>query len=340
MARVHANVNALLGPDWYDYEKLKIEWNVPDRYEITRRIGGGRYSEVFEGNDLSNEEAVVIKVLKPVAKKKIKREIKILRNLSGGPNIVGLLDVVHDPPSRSHSLIMEYVENTDWKELYNSLSELEVKHYVFQLLRALDFIHERGIMHRDVKPGNIMFNRESGNLRLIDWGLAEFYHPGVECSPRVGTRYYKSPELLLGYTLYDYSLDMWCVGCLLASMVFRKEYFFRGRDNDDQLLKITKVLGTNGLEQYLQTYELYIRTEAPDRYASFVRQPWTRFITAENRSTASVDALDLIDKLLRYDHQERLTAAEALAHTYFNAVRLQTPSNPAECFSDSGFYST
>ena len=83
---------------------------------------------------MSNEETVVIKVLKPVAKRKIRREIKILRNLAGGPSIVGLLDVVHDPPSRSNSLIMEYVQNTEWKELYPTFTELEIKHYVFQLL--------------------------------------------------------------------------------------------------------------------------------------------------------------------------------------------------------------
>lgn len=90
--------------------------------------------KVFAGIDMSNEETCIIKVLKPVAKKKIRREIKILRNLTGGPNIVGLLDVVHDPPSRSNSLIMEYVHNTDWKELFPSFSELEIKHYIFQLL--------------------------------------------------------------------------------------------------------------------------------------------------------------------------------------------------------------
>ena len=83
---------------------------------------------------MSNEDTCIIKVLKPVAKRKIRREIKILRNLSGGPNIVGLLDVVHDPPSRSHSLIMEYVHNTEWKDLFPLFTELEIKHYVFQLL--------------------------------------------------------------------------------------------------------------------------------------------------------------------------------------------------------------
>ena len=85
---------------------------------------------------MTTEDTCIIKVLKPVAKRKIKREIKILRNVTGGPNIVGLSDVVHDPPSRSHSLIMEYVDNTEWKELFQTFTEIEVKHYVFQLLEV------------------------------------------------------------------------------------------------------------------------------------------------------------------------------------------------------------
>lgn len=98
---------------------------------------------------MTTEEACIIKVLKPVAKRKIKREIKILRNLTGGPNIVGLLDVVHDPPSRSNSLIMEFVDNCEWKELYPTLTELEIKHYVFQLLtvRRLYVVSLRHISH-------------------------------------------------------------------------------------------------------------------------------------------------------------------------------------------------
>ncbi|KAF7798563.1 hypothetical protein EIP86_009785 [Pleurotus ostreatoroseus] len=321
-------------------ENLQIDWNTPDRYEIVRRIGGGKYSEVFEGIDMSNEDTCVIKVLKPVAKKKIKREIKILRNLSGGPNVVGLLDVVHDPPSQSNSLIMEYVDNTDWKELFNSFTEVEIKHYVFQLLDALNFVHSRGIMHRDVKPGNVMYDRANRKLRLIDWGLAEFYHPDTEYHIRVGSRYYKAPELLVGLKKYDYSLDMWSVGCMLASMIFRREHFFRGRDNDDQLLRILKVLGTDAFERYLEKYGLYVRTDNPAILESHTKLPWAKFVNADNRPNASHEVLDLLDRLLRYDHCERLTAAEALSHTYFNMVRLDTSSKSAERFSDSGFCST
>jgi len=93
-------------------------------------------TQVFKGIDMVNSETCIIKVLKPVADKKIKREVKILRNLTGGPNVVALLDVVRDPSGRYHSLIMEHVDNMEWKELLTTLTEVDLKYYTFQLLKV------------------------------------------------------------------------------------------------------------------------------------------------------------------------------------------------------------
>lgn len=173
-------------------------------------------------------------------KKKIKREIKILQNLTGGPNIIKLLDIVREPQSKTPSLIFEYVNNTDFKTLYPTFSDYDVRYYIYELLKALDYCHSQGIMHRDVKPHNVMIDHEKRQLRLIDWGLAEFYHPAKEYNVRVASRYFKGPELLVDLQDYDYSLDMWSLGCMFAGMIFRKEPFFNGHDNYDQLVKIAK----------------------------------------------------------------------------------------------------
>merc|ERR1719203_1629200 len=101
-----------------------------------------------------------------------------------------------------------------------------------------------------------MIDHTQRKLRLIDWGLADFYHPAQEYNVRVASRYYKGPELLVGNQLYDYSLDMWSLGCMLAGMVFQKEPFFRGQDNNDQLVKIARVLGTDLLFAYLDKHNL------------------------------------------------------------------------------------
>lgn len=109
--------------------------------------------------------------------------------------------------------------STDFKTLYPKLNDFDVRFYIAELLKALDFCHSRGIMHRDVKPHNVMIDHEKRQLRLIDWGLAEFYHANTEYNVRVASRYFKGPELLVDFQEYDYSLDMWSLGCMFASMV-------------------------------------------------------------------------------------------------------------------------
>lgn len=106
-----------------------------------------------------------------------------------------------------------------------------------------------------------MIDHERRQLRLIDWGLAEFYHKQKEYNVRVASRYFKGPELLVDLQDYDYSLDMWSLGCMFAGMIFRKEPFFYGQDNYDQLVKIAKVLGTDDLYAYLAKYRLELDTQ-------------------------------------------------------------------------------
>lgn len=320
-ARVYADVNEKFGRSWWDYDGLSVSWGQQDNYEIVRKVGRGKYSEVFEGVNIVNDDKCIIKVLKPVKKKKIKREIKILQNLAGGPNVISLLDIVRDPQSKTPSIITEYINNTDFKVLYPKFSDFDVRFYIFELLKALDFAHSRGIMHRDVKPHNVMIDHERRQLRLIDWGLAEFYHPNTEYNVRVASRYFKGPELLVDFQEYDYSLDMWSLGCMFASMIFRKEPFFHGHDNYDQLVKITKVLGTDELYAYLEKYDIELDAQYDDILGRYQRKPWSRFLTTENQRFISNEAVDFLDKLLQYDHQERLTAGEAMQHAYFEPIR-------------------
>ncbi|KAL4402713.1 Casein kinase II subunit alpha [Malassezia pachydermatis] len=323
VARVYANANETRGREWWDYDNLALQWGTQDNYEILQKVGRGKYSEVFEGVNVSTPsyDKCIIKVLKPVKKKKIKREIKILQNLMGGPNVVQLIDVVRDPQSKTPSIVTEYVNNTDFKVLYPTLTDHDVRYYIFELLKALDFCHSRGIMHRDVKPHNVMIDHEKRQLRLIDWGLAEFYHPYTEYNVRVASRYFKGPELLVDFQEYDYSLDMWSLGCMFASMIFRKEPFFHGHDNYDQLVKICKVLGTDELFVYLDKYKIELDSHYDVILGRYPRKPWSRFVNPDNQRYISDEAIDFLDKLLRYDHQDRLTAQEAQAHPYFDPVR-------------------
>lgn len=176
-------------------------------------------------------------------------------------------------------------------------------------------------MHRDVKPHNVMIDHKRRELRLIDWGLAEFYHKGTEYNVRVASRYFKGPELLVNLRDYDYSLDLWSFGCMLAGLIFKKEPFFVGRDNYDQLVKIAKVLGTSDLIKYLEKYELTLDPHYDGLLGRYTKKSWKRFKNDENSYLVNDDVIDLIDKLLQYDHQKRPTAQEAMQHPYFTQVR-------------------
>lgn len=292
-----------------------------DDYEVVRKIGRGKYSEVFTGYHLPTDKKCVIKVLKPVKKKKIKREIKILQNVSKGPNIVSLLDVVRDPLTKTPCLVFEHVNCIDWKSLYPTFKLNDVKYYLYQILKALDYSHSQGMMHRDVKPHNVMIDHEKRELRLIDWGLAEFYHPLQEYNVRVASRHYKGPELLVDDTLYDYSLDIWSLGCMLAGMTFKKEPFFCGADNVDQLVRIAKVLGTELLNDYLDTYDLELEPDVEDRIGTHARKEWASFVTKDNKERVCPEGLDLLDKMLRYDPAARVIPKDAMAHPFFESAR-------------------
>ena len=319
---VYTDVNDKKPKEYWDYENLQVSWGEQDDYEVVRKVGRGKYSEVFEGvRAQAVDKKCIIKILKPVKKKKIKRDIKILQNLAGGINIISLLDVVREPQSKTPSLVFEYVNNTDFKVLYPNLTDYDIRFYLMELLKALDFSHSHGIMHRDVKPHNIMIDHEKRQLRLIDWGLAEFYHAGKEYNVRVASRYFKGPELLVDLQDCDYALDLWSLGCVFAGMIFRKEPFFNGHDNYDQLVRIAKVLGTQELHAYLNKYRIELDPHLEALVGRHSRKPWSKFVNADNQHLVTPEAIDFLDKLLRYDHQERITAKEAQKHPFFDPVR-------------------
>lgn len=139
----------------------------------------------------------------------------------------------------------------------------------------------------------------------------------------MASRYYKGPELLVDDKLYHYSLDVWSTGCTMAGMIFRVDTFFKGTDNFDQLIKIVKVLGEESLHQYVAKYGLTMPKEIRKlmKGNSYERRAWSSFIQEKNQHLVSDDAIDLLDKMLRYDKNDRIKPRDAMEHKYFDPIR-------------------
>merc|ERR1712039_765346 len=125
-------------------------------------------------------------------------------------------------------------------------------------------------------------------------------------------------------------------GCMLAGMVFRKEPFFQGRDNYDQLVKIARVLGTDGLFEYLDKYNMELDPHFDDILGKHSRKAWSKFVTAENQSLVQLDVIDMIDKMLIYDHASRILPKEAMTHQYFGPILDQADANKSSTQSTTG----
>lgn len=311
-AREFYNVNLNKPESYYDYENYKIKTGNINNYLIRFRLGRGKYSEVFGGK--RGSDPVVIKLLKPVRESRIQREILILKNLNH-KNIIHLDDVVVDKDSGTYSLIFKYIAHDDTVKLFENFDINDIKHYSRQILQALNYSHSQGIMHRDIKPHNMIIEQKTKKLLLIDWGLAEFYHPNKDYSVRVASRYYKSPELLVNYQFYNYSLDIWSFGCVFAEMIFKKRPFFNGKDNFDQLYKICKCLGTRDLFIYAEKFNISLKDFNFDNIQE-EKKDIEDFLPLKSEDYKL--ACNLLEKIFVYDHVDRITASECLNHPFFN----------------------
>ncbi|KAI9101210.1 casein kinase 2 alpha subunit [Phlyctochytrium arcticum] len=326
VAKVYANVCESVPPSYSDWENFEISWIDGSNYHRQHLVGHGKYSHVYSAVRQSDGRLFAIKYLKAVRARKFRREVLILQNLRHGPNIIEAYGCFFSQETAAPAIVFKYIRNDDWKELYPTLTQNDVRHYMFQLLRSLDFCHSRGIMHRDVKPQNILIDHQTRELRLIDWGLAEFYVPGQDYSLRVASRYYKAPEILLGYRHYDYSFDMWSVGCVFAAMILRVEVMFKGQSDLDQLRTIMDVLGGCDLHAYVRKYGMQLSDEVACVVdgSRHKRIPFQEYASDQENDLAIEPTLDLMDHLLRYDHQDRFTAREALRHRYFRPQQVNS----------------
>eukprot|EP00475_Leptophrys_vorax_P042687 TRINITY_DN80513_c0_g1_i1.p1 TRINITY_DN80513_c0_g1~~TRINITY_DN80513_c0_g1_i1.p1 ORF type:complete len:609 (-),score=153.97 TRINITY_DN80513_c0_g1_i1:104-1825(-) len=288
----------------------------------------------------------------PLEAKRVLRELKMMRHFGSHPNVMNILDMV---PPRSISefsdlyYVME-IMHSDLQKLIDGKVELSDEHVVwivYQILRGVSYLHSGRVIHRDLKPGNILVNNDC-SVKITDFGLARAMRPAAgkkqrnsrdeilqtsasldemviedaeldeeakeELTEYVMTRWYRAPEVMVSARHYDYAVDIWSVGCILAELLNRKP-LFKGENYVSQLEKIFKIIGTPEEKDY----SVFTNVDALNHVQKMDKidpVPWKDVCPS-----APDLAIDLLSKMLVFNPAERITAADALNHPYFSKFR-------------------
>lgn len=316
-----------------------------DEFERLNKIDEGTYGVVYRAKDKKTGEIVALKKVKMEKEREgfpltSLREINILLSFHN-PSIVDVKEVVVGSNLDSIFMVMEYMEH-DLKGLMEAMkqpfSQSEVKCLMLQLLEGVKYLHDNWVLHRDLKTSNLLLNNR-GELKICDFGLARQYgSPLKPYTHLVVTLWYRAPELLLGSKQYSTAIDMWSLGCIMAELL-SKEPLFNGKTEVDQLDKIFRTLGTPNETIWPGFSKL------PGVKVNFVKHQYNLLrrkfpATSFTGSPVLSDAgFDLLNKLLTYDPEKRITAEDALRHEWFCEVPLPKskefmPTFPAQHAQD------
>ncbi|XP_014785578.1 cyclin-dependent kinase 1 [Octopus bimaculoides] len=297
-----------------------------DDYLKIEKIGEGTYGVVYKGRHKRTNRIVALKKIRLESEEEgipstAIREISFLREMVHD-NIVSLEDVLMQEGKLY--LVFEYL-SMDLKKYMDSIPSGKymdtklVKSYLHQILQGILYCHQRRLLHRDLKPQNLLIDT-SGTIKLADFGLARAF--GIPCrayTHEVVTLWYRAPEILLGYQRYSTALDIWSIGCIFAEMVTKRP-LFNGDSEIDQLFRIFRTLSTPNEESWPGV------TNFPDYKASFPQWKVNNLETAVKTDVAMESAgLDLLQKMLTYDPHKRVAAKTAINHSYFNDLENFSP---------------
>ncbi|KAG0223699.1 CMGC/GSK protein kinase [Mortierella sp. GBAus27b] len=288
-------------------------------YNNYKMIGNGSFGVVFQAKMVHSGDDVAIK--KVLQDKRFKnRELQIMRLVSH-PNIVDLKAFFYSNGEKEEvylNLVLEYIPETVYRasrhysKIKQTMPNLQIKLYMYQLFRSLAYIHALGICHRDIKPQNLLLNPVTGILKLCDFGSAKILVAGEPNVSYICSRYYRAPELIFGATNYTTNIDVWSTGCVMAELMLGQP-LFPGESGIDQLVEIIKVLGTPTREQIKTMNPNYMEHKFPQ----IKPHPFSKIF----RTKTPPEALELISHLLEYTPTKRFTPIEAMVHPFFDELR-------------------
>nr|KIR47443.1 CMGC/MAPK protein kinase [Cryptococcus bacillisporus CA1280] len=323
------------------YQTLNIlnhPFHLPNRWKLLRPLGQGAYGLVIQVKDAETEIPIAVKCVtkvfdKIILARRALREITLLKHFGEHDNLTGLVDM--DNVWDGYNEIYLYMEpmEADLHQIIRSGQPLRNDHiqfFIYQLLRGMKYIHSANVIHRDLKPGNLLVNSDC-ELKICDFGLARGFNPVSGEEPQgeegklteyVATRWYRAPEIMLSNRRYTTAIDVWSIGCILAELLGLKP-MFKGKDYIEQMTLILETVGTPDEETMARV--------ASEKALLFLKT----LPTYEKKDLRSIFpdadplAVDLTDQLLEFDHTRRIDVPTALKHAYVD--KYHDPEDEPSC---------
>ena len=318
-------------------------FQIPSRYQLIRPVGSGAYGVVISALNTDNGKKVAIKKVHRVFEdlvdaKRILREIKLLRRFEH-ENIINIVDILPPPGSLAtweDLYIVNDLMETDLHRIIYSNQPLSIDHcqyFVYQILRALKYMHSAHVVHRDLKPSNLLLNGNC-DLKICDLGLSRGIEgDDTELTEYVVTRWYRAPEIMLACQEYTEAIDVWSVGCIFGELLERRA-LFPGEDYIDQLRRIVAKLGKPAPEELD-----FVTSDKARRFILGLPEPPTdheatavavavrrRPPTAWRAAYSQVDplAVDLLERMLVFRPADRISVEEALQHPFMAQLHVES----------------
>ncbi|CAK70129.1 unnamed protein product (macronuclear) [Paramecium tetraurelia] len=327
-----------------------IPFTIYNRYQGIKLLGAGSYGTVLLALDTQTNTKVAIKKLNPlediIDARRMLREIRILRAMTH-PNIVAIKAAIYDNVSQESDyfgtvyLVQEYFQADLHRVLKNpkDLTDDHVQFIMYQLTKAVAYLHSASILHRDIKPSNILA-KDDCSISLCDFGLSrqieeyeeEDNKKSQNFTEYVVTRYYRAPEIMVSSQQYSFPIDIWSLGCTFAEILNEGKVLFKGKTYVQMVKMIFETLGKPVQEDLDQFIKNKNAMEFVQSLPSVPPQSIKKIIDYPNPL-----AIDLLDKMLVINPHKRITAHEALNHPYFKEIREKTEEAPYKGQTDFTF---
>ncbi|KFG63845.1 putative cell-cycle-assocaited protein kinase ERK7 [Toxoplasma gondii RUB] len=315
----------------------EVDKHVLRKYDILQKLGKGAYGIVWKSTDRRTNETVALKKIfdafqNATDAQRTFREIMFLQELAGHENIVRLKNVLKADNDKDIYLVFDYME-TDLHAVIRAdiLEEIHKQYIVYQLLRAIKYMHSGELLHRDMKPSNVLLNSEC-QVKVADFGLARSVAHSESNNSEAGgnpvltdyvaTRWYRAPEILLGSTSYTKGVDMWSLGCILGELLSGRP-IFPGTSTMNQLERIMTLTGRPSPEDVDAVKSPFAATMMESLPLGKVKNFKDAF------PNASPEALDLLKQLLQFNPNKRISAEKGLEHPYVR--QFHSPEDEPVC---------